>query len=112
MQLINNLKKLNLRIDKIYNLFVFILDDCQGTIVFVKRKRMVDFIAAYLCDQDFPTTSIHSDRKQEEQVTALNNFQKKNMKILIAQQVATRGHGIYYKIDFKTKSIIIFLNFN
>jgi probable ATP-dependent RNA helicase DDX4 len=71
------------------------LDDCQGTIVFVELKRTVDFIAAYLCEMDFPTTSIHGDREQPEREQALNDLKKKKMKVLVATAVAARGLGIY-----------------
>ena len=32
---------------------------CQRTLVFVEQKRMADFLASYLSQTDFPTTSIH-----------------------------------------------------
>lgn len=92
-------------------MFVFILVNCHGTIVFVNGKQMADYIAAFLLDQNFRTTSIHSDYKQKYQVISLNNFNDKKTEILVTQRVATCEYGNYYNIDFKTKSIL-FKNFN
>lgn len=74
---------------------MIILDDCQGTIVFVEHKRTADYTAAYLSEKDFPTTSIHGDREQPEREQALNDLKKKKMKVLVATAVAARGLGIY-----------------
>lgn len=71
-----------------------IIDDCQGTIVFVEQKRYADYIAAYLSEIDFPTTSIHGDREQPERELALKDFKTNKMKILVATAVAARGLGI------------------
>lgn len=84
-----------------YILSIFAVDDCQGTMVFVEQKRNADFIAAFLSEQDFPTTSIHGDREQPEREKALRDFKNKKMKILVATAVAARGLGIillYYRI--------------
>lgn len=81
-------------------MFVFYVRQ-SNIVFFVNRKKMADYILAYLCDQDFPTASIHSDRVWEDYVTALNNLQEKNMKNCMSQRVATRGYGIYYKMNLK-----------
>ncbi|XP_050426124.1 ATP-dependent RNA helicase vasa-like [Adelges cooleyi] len=70
------------------------IGDVQGTIVFVEQKRNADFIAAYLSDQNYPTTSIHGDREQPERELALRDFKTKKMKILVATSVAARGLDI------------------
>jgi len=69
-------------------------DDCQGTIVFVEQKRQADFIAAFLSELNYPTTSIHGDRQQPEREQALRDFKTKKMKVLVATAVAARGLGI------------------
>ncbi|XP_025207846.1 ATP-dependent RNA helicase vasa-like [Melanaphis sacchari] len=69
-------------------------NDCQGTIVFVEQKRQADFIAAYLSELNYPTTSIHGDREQPEREKALRDFKTKKMKILVATAVAARGLDI------------------
>lgn len=74
-------------------LFINILENCQGTIVFVEQKRTADYIAAYLSELDFPTTSIHGAREQPERELALRDFKTNKMKVLIATAVAARGLG-------------------
>lgn len=69
-------------------------NDCQGTIVFVEQKRQADFIAAFLSELNYPTTSIHGDRLQPEREKALRDFKTKKMKILVATAVAARGLDI------------------
>ncbi|KAJ4450546.1 hypothetical protein ANN_01973, partial [Periplaneta americana] len=64
------------------------------TLVFVEMKRTADFIAAYLSEQDFPTTSIHGDRLQREREEALCDFKTGNMGVLVATAVAARGLDI------------------
>ncbi|CAI6356877.1 unnamed protein product [Macrosiphum euphorbiae] len=69
-------------------------NDCQGTIVFVEQKRQADFIAAFLSELNYPTTSIHGDREQPEREKALRDFKTKKMKVLVATAVAARGLDI------------------
>jgi len=76
----------------IYSIFVFI--GGEKTLVFVEMKRTADFIAAYLSQQDFPTTSIHGDRLQREREEALEDFKSGRMAILVATAVAARGLGM------------------
>lgn len=62
--------------------------------MFVEEKRQADFIAAFLSELNYPTTSIHGDRQQLEREIALKDFKQKKMKILVATSVASRGLGI------------------
>lgn len=64
-------------------------------LVFVETKRTADFIAAYLSEHDFPTTSIHGDRLQREREEALWDFKTGRMGVLVATAVAARGLGKY-----------------
>jgi len=61
--------------------------------VFVEQKRQADFIAVFLSELNYPTTSIHGDREQPERERALKDFKTKKMKILVATSVAARGLG-------------------
>jgi len=70
------------------------LGDCKGTMVFVEQKRNADFIAAFLSEKDYPTTSIQGDREQPEREQALRDFKNNKMKILVATAVAARGLGL------------------
>jgi len=64
------------------------------TLVFVEAKRVADFIASHLCQQGFPTTSIHGDRLQREREEALADFKYGKTPTLIATSVASRGLDI------------------
>jgi probable ATP-dependent RNA helicase DDX4 len=46
----------------------------SGILVFVDMKKTADFIAAFLSENNFPTTSIHGDRLQREREEALEDF--------------------------------------
>lgn len=61
--------------------------------VFVEMKRTADFIAAYLSEHDFPTTSMHGDRLQREREEVLCDFKTGHMRVLVATAVAARGLG-------------------
>nr|ABE27759.1 vasa [Azumapecten farreri] len=64
------------------------------TLVFVEQKRNADFLASYLSESGFPTTSIHGDRLQREREEALRDFKQGKAPILIATSVAARGLDI------------------
>ncbi|KAL4235604.1 putative ATP-dependent RNA helicase ddx4 [Mactra antiquata] len=64
------------------------------TLVFVEQKRNADFLASYLSQNGFPTTSIHGDRLQQEREEALADFKTGRAPILIATSVAARGLDI------------------
>lgn len=73
-----------------------ILDEVgsERTLVFVETKRNADFIASFLCECGYPTTSIHGDRYQSERDQALRDFKSGNKPILVATAVAARGLDI------------------
>ncbi|KYQ48261.1 ATP-dependent RNA helicase vasa, isoform A [Trachymyrmex zeteki] len=77
------------------------LGNIEGTLVFVEQKRHTDFIAAFLSESNFPTTSIHGDRLQREREEALYDFKRGKMLILVATAVAARG------LDIKNVSHVI-----
>ncbi|KYN02147.1 PREDICTED: ATP-dependent RNA helicase vasa [Cyphomyrmex costatus] len=77
------------------------LGNIEGTLVFVEQKRHTDFIAAFLSESNFPTTSIHGDRLQREREEALWDFKRGKMLILVATAVAARG------LDIKNVSHVI-----
>jgi probable ATP-dependent RNA helicase DDX4 len=63
-------------------------------LVFVQTKRLADFLASYLCQNGFPTTSIHGDRFQQQREEALREFRAGQQTVLIATAVAARGLDI------------------
>ncbi|XP_031562414.1 ATP-dependent RNA helicase DED1-like [Actinia tenebrosa] len=64
------------------------------TLVFVESKRGADFLAVFLSQEGFPTTSIHGDRLQREREEALEDFREGRCPVLIATNVAARGLDI------------------
>ncbi|GFO03223.1 ATP-dependent RNA helicase vasa, isoform a [Plakobranchus ocellatus] len=66
----------------------------EKTLVFVEMKRNADFLASYLCQSGFPTTSIHGDRLQKEREEALRDFKNGKAYVLVATSVAARGLDI------------------
>ncbi|XP_034944377.1 ATP-dependent RNA helicase vasa [Chelonus insularis] len=66
----------------------------KKTLVFVETQKTADFIAAYMSEQKFPSTSIHGAREQRERELALRDFRSGRMPILIATSVAARGLDI------------------
>ncbi|XP_061910086.1 probable ATP-dependent RNA helicase DDX4 isoform X2 [Entelurus aequoreus] len=66
----------------------------ERTMVFVETKRQADFIATFLCQEKFPTTSIHGDREQREREQALADFKTGKCPVLVATSVAARGLDI------------------
>ncbi|XP_075216631.1 ATP-dependent RNA helicase vasa [Lycorma delicatula] len=79
-------------------------DPGDKILVFVEKKRSADFIATFLCEQKFPTTSIHGDRMQREREEALRDFRYGRMRILVATAVANRG------LDIKGVSHVVFFD--
>ncbi|CAH8526833.1 unnamed protein product [Schistosoma haematobium] len=63
-------------------------------LVFVETKRGADVLAKFLCQLNFPVTSIHGDRPQTEREHALQSFRSGRTPILIATAVAARGLDI------------------
>ncbi|XP_031556804.1 probable ATP-dependent RNA helicase vasa-like isoform X2 [Actinia tenebrosa] len=64
------------------------------TLVFVELKRVADFLACLLSENNFPTTSISSDRSQQEREAALRDFRNGRANILVGTSVAARGLDI------------------
>jgi superfamily II DNA/RNA helicase len=66
----------------------------QRTLVFARTKVMVDTLDRVLAEKQFPVTSIHGDRSQEEREDALNAFKMNITPLMIATDVAARGLDI------------------
>ncbi|XP_076645494.1 ATP-dependent RNA helicase vasa isoform X2 [Halictus rubicundus] len=73
----------------------------DGTLIFVEMKRKADFIAVFLSENNYPTTTIHGDRFQSQREEALADFKRGKMAILVATAVAARG------LDIKNVSHVI-----
>ncbi|XP_074425505.1 putative ATP-dependent RNA helicase DDX4 isoform X2 [Larus michahellis] len=68
--------------------------DHERTMVFVDTKKKADYIAAFLCQEKIPATSIHGDREQREREVALRDFRSGKCPVLVATSVAARGLDI------------------
>jgi ATP-dependent RNA helicase DeaD len=66
----------------------------ESVIIFANTKKDVDNILSYLQERDFLADAIHGDLKQNQRQNVMNNFRKKNIKILVATDVAARGLDI------------------
>lgn len=78
-------------------------DNPAGTIVFVETQRNADFLASFLSETKYLTTSIHGGREQRERELALNDFRTGKMKVLVATSVAARGldiPGVQHVINY------------
>lgn len=81
--------------NKLHNQLVNVNLDPDGlALVFVETKRGADVLAKFLCQLNFPVTSIHGDRPQTEREHALQSFRSGRTPILIATAVAARGLDI------------------
>jgi len=77
--------------------------EMRMTLVFVRRKADADRLARTVARSGFPATSIHSDRRQEDRIAALEAFRRGQYPVLIATDVAARGidvDGITHVINF------------
>jgi len=64
------------------------------TMVFCETKKNADFLAAFLCGEGLPSTSIHGDRLQREREEALGDFKSGKFPIIVCTGVASRGLDI------------------
>ena len=89
--------------EELKNLIAEVPENKERTVIFVETKRMTDFLASKLCQEDFPATSIHGDRAQSERELALRTFVSGEFPILVATNVAARGldiPGVQHVINF------------
>jgi ATP-dependent RNA helicase RhlE len=74
-----------------------------SVLVFVKRKRDADQLARAVSRAGVRATSIHSDRRQEDRIAALEAFRRGQYPVLVATDVAARGidvDGISHVVNF------------
>jgi ATP-dependent RNA helicase RhlE len=79
------------------------LQEWRSVLVFVKRKVDADRLARAITRGAAPATSIHSDRRQEDRVAALEAFRRGEYPVMVATDVAARGidvEGISHVVNF------------
>ncbi|HEY2388371.1 MAG TPA: DEAD/DEAH box helicase [Candidatus Binatia bacterium] len=85
----------------------------KSVLVFVKRKADADRLARQVTRSGVPATSIHSDRRQEDRIAALESFRAGRFPVLIATDVAARGidvaeisHVVNFDVPFSPDDYI------
>lgn len=78
------------------NLLVHLLKDpsIESALVFTRTKHGADRIVKLLARDNITAQAIHGDKSQGARQTALNNFKKKTLRVLIATDIAARGIDI------------------
>ena len=66
----------------------------ERTMVFTDTKKQADFLALFLSQKNYPTTSIHGDRLQSQREQALASFKSGESTIIVCTAVAARGLDI------------------
>ncbi len=78
------------------NLLSYILSDksIESALVFSRTKHGADRIVRLLSKANITAQAIHGDKSQGARQTALKNFKNKNLRVLIATDIAARGIDI------------------
>jgi probable ATP-dependent RNA helicase DDX4 len=66
----------------------------ERIMIFLEHKKQADIIAFFLCQKNYPATSIHGDRLQSQRELALHEFKTGKSKIIVCTSVAARGLDI------------------
>ena len=99
-------------VNKQIELFKILNELCAGKnkkslpkiLVFMKKKTDTDYLADLLCDEGYPTESIHGDKSQAVRERVLSDFRGGYVRVLVATDVASRGldinvsNGVYNDI--------------
>jgi ATP-dependent RNA helicase RhlE len=81
--------------DKIELCLYLLRNTVKGHIIIFRRTKYgVDKLEASLLKNGFNAIGLHGDKSQSERQSALNDFKKKKIDILIATDVASRGLDI------------------
>ncbi len=73
----------------------------KQVLVFVRKKELADQVALELKASGLTTDVIHGDKSSGARAKALSNFREKNIRVLIATDIAARG------LDIKGLDIVI-----
>jgi len=70
-------------------------NDYESVLIFVRTKKKADKVCKAINIQNIRTKAIHGDKSQSERLKALELFKNKEIKILVATDVAARGIDIF-----------------
>jgi ATP-dependent RNA helicase DeaD len=62
-----------------------------SVIIFSKTKYGSEKMATKLCRDGFEADALHGDLRQNQRTKVMNNFRRKNFRILVATDIAARG---------------------
>ena len=87
--------------------------ESESVLVFTKTKYGADRVAKHLDRAGFACASIHSNRSQGAREKALNAFRSREIKVLVATDIAARGidvdsvsHVINYDVPLDAESYV------
>ena len=66
-------------------------EDAFSMLVFTRTKHRAEAVARQLTREGFKTTSLHSDRSQNQRQAALNGFKSGKYQVMVATDIAARG---------------------
>ena len=66
----------------------------ESVLVFTRTKRKADRVSKALNKRNIVSKAIHGDKNQSEREKALNRFKNKEMRVLVATDIAARGIDI------------------
>jgi ATP-dependent RNA helicase RhlE len=75
----------------------------ESVLVFVRTRRRADSLTRQLQRQEINATCIHGDRSQSEREQALHRFRQRQVRVLVATDVAGRGlhvEGVSHVVNY------------
>ena len=78
------------------SLLLHVLEDSgiENALVFTQTKHGADKLCKRLMKENIPAQAIHGNKSQNARQAALENFKKKDIRILVATDIAARGIDI------------------
>lgn len=88
-------------------------EEIEHALVFTRTKRGADRVAKDLTKSGISSEAIHGNKSQNARERALNGFKNRNIRILVATDIASRGidieklsHVINYEIPEKAETYV------
>ena len=83
-------------------------DDVETALVFTRTKYGADKVVQYLKKNNIRGEAIHGNKTQPQRDKAMNAFRNRNIKVLVATDIAARGidvEGVSHVINFEIPNI-------